>query len=312
MAREMGGWVLALVPSRSIGDRKRAAWRFVVVSSILLIVVALACAAPVVLGLASWIAAAWMAIQPWVRVRWPLGAWLVAGLAGATPAVLACLWSDGAPWILSLIFLVGTATGLLCEWIRTRDGFDDRLCDDLGQVLRAAHPYTYGHSQRVANLAAEVGRRLGVRGPGLRRLWRAGLLHDIGKLALPRSVLDKPGRLTDKERDEICRHPKIGSRIAVLASPFREVAEIILHHHERPDGKGYPDGLSGNNISLPCRILAVADAFDAMTGGQVGSERCYRPAMTQDEALGELMRHAGSQFDVRVVRTLSEVLDGGR
>jgi HD-GYP domain-containing protein (c-di-GMP phosphodiesterase class II) len=134
----------------------------------------------------------------------------------------------------------------------------------------------------------------------------------MGKLAILGRVLDKPGSLSEEERSQIRMHPQIGWRVASIAEPFCELAEIIRHHHERPDGAGYPDGLGGRQLPRLCRILAVADAFDAMTGGPSGSERSYRPSMGQSEALGELMRHIGTQFDAEVVRALAEVIDDAR
>ncbi|MCX7799841.1 MAG: HD domain-containing protein [Fimbriimonadales bacterium] len=312
MARKMGGWVLAWTPSRSWESWAQVGRCLALLSVVVLTIATLAVLLPAALGFFCWFAAGWLAGLPWLRQRWTMEAVWPAVAIGLGVALVAGFWAGGFVWPLSLLLTFAAALGWSAEWSRRREELDDRLCEDLGQLLRAAHPYTHGHSQRVAKLAVQLGERLGVSRAGLRRLRRAGLLHDIGKVALLRRVLDKPGSLTEEERGEIRLHPRIGSRVAALAPPFREVAEIILHHHERPDGRGYPDGICGAELSQLCRILTVADAFDAMTGGPAGSERCYRSSVSRDEALGELHRHSDTQFDARVVRALTEVLDAGR
>jgi HD-GYP domain-containing protein (c-di-GMP phosphodiesterase class II) len=121
------------------------------------------------------------------------------------------------------------------------------------------------------------------------------MLHDIGKVGIPDSILDKPGPLTDEEWAEMRKHPEIGARIVRNAS-LDEIGIWILAHHERPDGNGYPLGLSGGQIPIEARILAVADAFEAMT-----AQRAYKQAMSEPEAREELRHHAGSQFDPEIV-----------
>jgi len=121
-------------------------------------------------------------------------------------------------------------------------------------------------------------------------------LHDIGKAAIPEAILDKPGPLSDREWEFMRRHPAIGERIVLAAPALANTAEIIRSTHERIDGHGYPDGLTGDSIPVGSRIIAVCDAFDAMT-----SERPYRPAMTDDAAILELKRNAGTQFDAEIV-----------
>jgi HD-GYP domain-containing protein (c-di-GMP phosphodiesterase class II) len=134
----------------------------------------------------------------------------------------------------------------------------------------------------------------------------AGSLHDLGKLAIPEEILRKPGELTDSERLVLERHPQIGYRM-LDSLGVDPVADVVLHHHERWDGAGYPDGLYAEKIPLGARIIFVADAFDAMT-----SDRVYRPRRSHDEALAELRRCAGTQFDPSIVAAFAEEVDEAR
>jgi putative two-component system response regulator len=133
-------------------------------------------------------------------------------------------------------------------------------------------------------------------------LWRAGLLHDVGKVGVPDSILNKPATLTDEEYEIIKQHPALGAQILEHAS-FADVREWVGAHHERPDGRGYPRGTSGDDLSVEAQILAVADAYEAMT-----SDRSYRSSIGHDAAAAELERCCGSQFEEPVVRALLNVL----
>ncbi|MEJ5169710.1 MAG: HD-GYP domain-containing protein [Fimbriimonadales bacterium] len=308
MARRTGGWALAMAPRRlgvvSPGTR-RGIW---IGFAVLLAVGAVSAAAPIVIAVLAWGCAGLLCAVPWSQ-RFAVGpARAVLSTGAAFGAGLALVWPY-SPWLLGLVAISVCAVGWSLEALRRRGSLDDRLFEDLGALLSAAHPYTHGHSRRVAELSVRIGRRMGLRGSELRLLRRAALLHDLGKLALTRRVLDKPSVLSEAEFREIRQHPVVGSRVAEAAHPFRSVAAVVRHHHERLDGNGYPEGLRGDQVPLACRILAVADAFDAMTGGSGGSERSYRSALGREEALGELRRNAGSQFDERVVKALVEVLD---
>lgn len=308
MARRTGGWALALAPVRAQAAlpevRRGVLWG----AGFVALAVVAAAVAPRLLTEVCWVAAGCVCAAPWSLRRSPWLAGAIVAAGGVASGWVAWAWSQN-PWALAGAFALISAIGWGFESLRRRAELDERLFEDLGSLLGSAHPYTHGHSKRVAELAVRIGRRMGLRSAELRDLRRAGLLHDLGKLALTRRVLDKPGGLTEAEREEVRRHPLVGAKVAEASEPFRGVARWVRHHHERPDGRGYPDGLRGGEIPLLCRVLAVADAFDAMTGGCGGSERSYRSAMSRDEALGELRRHSGTQFDERVVNALMEVLD---
>lgn len=166
----------------------------------------------------------------------------------------------------------------------------------LAAAVDAKDRYTCGHSERVAAYAIEIGKALDVPPEMQTSLNIAGLLHDLGKIGVPDSVLNKPGSLTAEERETIKRHSSVGGNILRRAPQLDVIIPAVIYHHERWDGKGYPDGLVGEAIPLIARIMGVADAFDAMT-----SERPYRKAMSVDAALMELTVGAGKQFDPAVV-----------
>jgi putative nucleotidyltransferase with HDIG domain len=172
----------------------------------------------------------------------------------------------------------------------------------LTRAIEARDPYTRGHSARVTALAEEVARRLGWSSEQLAALRIGGPLHDIGKLAVSDDVLRKEGRLDPAELDQIREHPKIGARILLRMAALREAIPYVLYHHERWDGNGYPSGKSGEEIPVEARVLAVADAFDAMT-----SDRPYRRALSREQALAEVERCAGTQFDPAIARVFLEV-----
>jgi putative nucleotidyltransferase with HDIG domain len=173
----------------------------------------------------------------------------------------------------------------------------------LAAALDARDPYTAGHSDRVSHLSVLMGTEMRLTAAELDVLRLGALLHDIGKIGLSDEVLRKPGPLTAEEYEQLKRHPGLGARI-LRRVPFLEPhLPIVELHHERPDGRGYPFGLRGNEIPVAARIVHVADAFDAIT-----SARAYRPARSAGEALAELRRHAGTQFDNASVEALAVVL----
>ncbi|ABR49872.1 diguanylate cyclase and metal dependent phosphohydrolase [Alkaliphilus metalliredigens QYMF] len=159
------------------------------------------------------------------------------------------------------------------------------------------------HSHRVSELCSELGKALRLSESKIQELKILGLLHDIGKIAINESILNKPGKLTDDEWKEIQRHPEIGYRILSSVNDMSEMAEFVLAHHERWDGNGYPKGLRENEIPLQARIITVVDAYDAMT-----SVRSYKKPLSRDEALQELHKHSGTQFDPDLVIVFSKML----
>lgn len=159
-------------------------------------------------------------------------------------------------------------------------------------AVDAKDSYTRGHSERVAHLAAALAGAMGLCGQEVERIHIAGLMHDVGKIGVPEAVLCKPGKLTDEEFEAIKRHPRMGYDILRGIPQLADILPGVLWHHERFDGRGYPDGLAGEAIPQMARILALADTFDAMS-----SNRSYRPAMPRDRVLDEIRRVAGAQFD---------------
>jgi putative nucleotidyltransferase with HDIG domain len=172
----------------------------------------------------------------------------------------------------------------------------------LSRAIEARDPYTRGHSARVTQIAEALARRLGWDEERLALLQVGGPLHDVGKLGVSDEVLAKPGRLDEEELDQIREHPKLGARILLRIAAFRAAIPYVLYHHERWDGNGYPTGRAGEQIPLEARVLAVADAFDAMT-----SERPYRRALDHEAAVAEVARCSGTQFDPEIVRIFLEL-----
>jgi len=163
--------------------------------------------------------------------------------------------------------------------------------ESLVAALEAKDRYTAGHSRRVADIAVVIGNELGLSKEAIDDLRWGGLLHDVGKIAVDQMIQNKPGKLTQEEYEHIMIHAHMGAGI-VKAVVNEKVVEMIEHHHDRYDGHGLHQTIAGTDIPLAARILAVADAFDAMT-----SERPYRPAMPKKQALDEIERCSGTQFD---------------
>ena len=176
----------------------------------------------------------------------------------------------------------------------------------IANAVEARDGYTGGHVERVTRYAVAAGRKLGMRGERLRGVWVAGLLHDIGKIGVPDTILKKPDELTPDEFEVMKRHPRIGAAILERSAFLRPAVEGVLHHHERWDGRGYPDGLRGEEIPLEGRILAVADAYDAIV-----TTRAYRDRRDPPAAVEELRRCAGTQFDPQVVEAFLAAMEEG-
>ena len=177
----------------------------------------------------------------------------------------------------------------------------------LALAIEANDPYTRGHSERVALYAARIAARMKLTEEQIDVIRNAGILHDIGKIGISEVILQKPGPLTDTELIAVQDHPAIGEKICKPLRSANLLLTVIRHHQERYDGRGYPDRLAGDNIPVEARVIAVADAYDAMT-----SPRPYRPPMSQRQVIGILQREAGKQWDPDVVRVFLELLDEER
>lgn len=171
-------------------------------------------------------------------------------------------------------------------------------------TIGARDPYTVGHQRRVTQIACAIGVEMGLSAEQLRELRVASSLHDLGKVAVPLEILSKPGKLTDLEFSLIKTHPQVAYDILKPLKLPEQISRIILQHHERLDGSGYPLGLKGKDLLLAARILGVADVVEAMC-----SHRPYRPALGLDQALEELVRHRGTIYDPEVVDACLKLYD---
>jgi HD-GYP domain-containing protein (c-di-GMP phosphodiesterase class II) len=182
-------------------------------------------------------------------------------------------------------------------------------------LIDAATPkdgYTAEHAVEVARLSRLVGMDLDLTEEELEALVQGALLHDLGKLGVADAILEKPSPLTEEEWAIIKRHPEIGARMIEPIESLSGAVPVVRHHHERPDGTGYPDELEGEQIPLAARIVAVVDAYDVMLRGRLYRPKRFRPKSSPAEALVELRRGAGSQFDVRVVEAFGRVLGNAK
>lgn len=174
----------------------------------------------------------------------------------------------------------------------------------LAKTIDAKDAYTRGHSQRVATYSRQIAEKLGWLEDEQRKIYFMGLLHDIGKIGVPEAIINKTTRLTDVEYGQIKQHTVIGSEILELIAEFPELAVGARSHHERYDGKGYPDGFAGSQIPVYARVIAVADAYDAMT-----SRRSYRDVLPQDVVRGEIAKGRGTQFDPQFADIMLQIID---
>jgi len=240
-------------------------------------------------------------------------------LASTAVATLVCLGFVGSPWPgqvpaqfervgeIGVFWLVGALSASFFEqqkkFVREIEAANDNTLLALASSLDVREHYTGIHSQRVANYMLRLARELKIGDrDDLEAIWRGALLHDVGKIGIPDNVLLKPGPLTTQEWSVMRTHPDVGARmlrkIAFLTGP----AEIVLSHHERYDGSGYPRGLFGDRIPLGARMFAVIDVYDALT-----TERSYHSARSHSEALAALREGAGSHFDPSVLAAFMRI-----
>lgn len=176
----------------------------------------------------------------------------------------------------------------------------------LTSALDANDPYTHGHSYRVSRYALRLGQAMGLPAKDLEILEYSALLHDIGKIAIKKDILHKVGKLSDEERRSLSTHPAIGADIVENLKFLKEAAVLVRYHHEQPDGRGYPDGLKGDEVPVGSRILLCADAFDAMT-----SDRPYRKGLPVEKVIEQFEKYKGIQFDLDVASLLIKMVHGG-
>ena len=187
---------------------------------------------------------------------------------------------------------------------RENESLGLHVVQTLAEAIDAKDTYTNGHSSRVALYSREIARRAGYSERDQNEIYMMGLLHDVGKIGVPDAVINKPGRLTDEEFDQIKRHPAMGARILSTIEEMPKLATGARWHHERIDGRGYPDGLRDLEIPEEARIIAVADAYDAMT-----SNRSYRRGMDQQRVRDQIVQGRGTQFDPRFADIMLEMID---
>jgi hypothetical protein len=207
----------------------------------------------------------------------------------------------------SLLSSVAAILGIHCgnhELYRQQNEFLGSVVHAMTSAIDAKDPYTCGHSDRVARVSVCLAQQLGFDMESLNRIYMAGLLHDVGKIGINDSVLRKPDKLTDEEFEHIKLHPELGCRILSDIRQLKDVLPVVLHHHEQWDGKGYPHGLAGEDIPLEARIVAVADAYDAMT-----SDRPYRKGMPVSRVEVIFRAGRGTQWDAEVIDAYFEARD---
>lgn len=203
-------------------------------------------------------------------------------------------------------FLISFAIMTLLQKYTNQKANVIQLTRVLAKSLDSRDSYTANHSENVARYSKLIAQEMGYTGKQVENIFNGGLLHDIGKIGVPEAILTKPSRLTSTEFDKIKEHPEIGYRILNIVSAFKKggILDIVLYHHERVDGKGYPKGLRGEEIPLKAQVVAVADAFDAMT-----TTRTYREGKNLEDAVDEINKNTGSQFDKKVVNAFIRVIE---
>ncbi len=208
-----------------------------------------------------------------------------------------------------LLLSIGQHAGIALENVRLHHELNEAYASTiavLADAIEAKDAYTRGHCESVMRLAVEVGRRLELKGEKLDEVRYSALLHDIGKIGVPDGILLKPGKLMAEEFMIIQKHPAIGRDLVARVPTLNRLTDAILHHHEKWDGSGYPEGLAGEGIPLAARIVGAVDAFDAMT-----TPRPYRNPVSHHEAIEEMQRCSGTQFDPNIVGLIEQILHQG-
>jgi hypothetical protein len=218
--------------------------------------------------------------------------------------ILAALVYETAPYLMPLLVVPAVTTYLAFEMIHRLQRQTQEAMIAMADAIDQRDPYTADHSRRVAELATQIAEAHGLNERDIERVRLASRMHDIGKIGIGNDVLHKSGKLTDAEWEIMRSHPAIGEQLLKPYSQFRHETKLVRHHHERWDGRGYPDGLRGKAIPLGARIIGVADSFDAMT-----TSRPYRAALSRQHAMNEIRDGAVTQFDPQVVASFLQVMD---
>jgi hypothetical protein len=208
-------------------------------------------------------------------------------------------------WLLAWLF-----NNFRTRKLRRQKEHDEKIIEETMQVfagfIDAKDEYTKGHSTRVSFYSQKIAKRMGFSDEEIKMVGYMGLMHDCGKLAIPENILNKPGKLSEEEFDIMRRHTTNGGNILKDFTAIEGIRDGALYHHERYDGKGYMQGLAGEDIPLVARIIGVADALDAMN-----SDRCYRKHLPKEEILSELETHMGKQFDPKIARITIDMIKSG-
>lgn len=211
--------------------------------------------------------------------------------------------NNGFVGVLLIVFPLVLARYTFSLYIQSKTQYNQTV-DALMRAMEARDKYTEGHSQRVAEIAEKIARGFSYSDSKIERLHMAALLHDVGKIGIDDNILNKPGRLTVEEYEIIKSHPEIGYNILKKIKNLEDILPIVRNHHERYDGKGYPDGKSNEELGLDVFIIQLADSIDAME-----TDRPYRKALTNEEVISEIIRFKGTQFHPKVVDTYLKILE---
>ena len=239
-------------------------------------------------------------------VRWFMPNYIFTAPSGILFAYLYQQFGIYGVILIIVPFILGRQA--LNVYSRQTDTYRETITT-LGTYMQHYHPYTRGHLERVADLSDRIARHMALPFRSLMFIREAGLLHDIGKVGVDEEILDKTGQLSPEDWAIIKEHPARGAEILARMKYLERIVPWVRGHHERPDGRGYPDGLAGDGIALEAAVIAVADAFDAMTGGPDESDRrVYRTPLTTDQGIDQVRYGAGTQFDHRVVKAFMRVM----
>ncbi|MDM8534214.1 HD-GYP domain-containing protein [Clostridiaceae bacterium HSG29] len=190
------------------------------------------------------------------------------------------------------------------SYYKINEIFKNEIVYSMIQMVEIHDIYTKGHSESVANYSKDLAEYIGMSDEKVNEIYWAGIVHDVGKILIDRSIINKEGRLTDKEYEIMKKHPEFGYQALSKSKLTKNVANYVLYHHERIDGKGYPEGLKGDEIPIESKIISIADSYDAMI-----SERTYKKKMSKEKALKEIKNNLNLQFDVELGLKFIEMME---